>query len=416
MKVYYVTAVDIAIPGGAQVNEREFVTTLIRQYPDQVHCILPRPSTALAELVGAPVSYLPQAPKGNLLSYLSFEWNLYQTVRKLLQEQGTDSQSILAMRPTPTTILLPWYAQRNHIAFSLRVAGAFPEPTLIRNKVPAPLVPVTSWALLESIRWRSERTTAFVAVTQTIVRQYVERLGIEAKKFTVIPNGVNIQLFTPRDQQQTREKLGLTRFKHWIGYVGSLMGNRGISQIIDAAKYLSTLRSDIGFLIVGGGAGNEDQSTFQALVKEAGLEDQFVFVGWIPYDQVALHIGAFDIGLATFPKEKMRWSGSASQKVRQYLACGVPVVASRGDGHEFIQNDHLGLCIEAEDPHEFGQAILSLLELSAEQKLHHREHARQYALDHLSMEKVVSEYMHVWASSLPQAAPHTAQNSAKQYL
>ena len=85
-------------------------------------------------------------------------------------------------------------------------------------------------------------------------------------------------------------------------------------------------------------------------------------------------------------------------KIRQYLACGSPVVASVG--HDFIQEKGLGWLVVPEDSLQVAEAICKGLSLDEEERKCTSDRARQYAVDKFSIDCLVRKRYKLWTEML----------------
>lgn len=96
-----------------------------------------------------------------------------------------------------------------------------------------------------------------------------------------------------------------------------------LSPIINALKPLFPKYPKLKLDIIGTG---DEEENFKKMVKDQGLEDRVVFLGWKQHDEI------FDIMCSSFLGFAL-YTGSASfniygdsMKAREYVACGLPVV------------------------------------------------------------------------------------------
>jgi glycosyltransferase involved in cell wall biosynthesis len=84
----------------------------------------------------------------------------------------------------------------------------------------------------------------------------------------------------------------------------------------------------------------------------------YIFTGSVPYEQVSMYINACEV--CVVPKRPLK-SGYSPLKLYEYMACGKPVIASRLDVFEVLEQINSGLLVNPEDPNEFSTAVLQLL-------------------------------------------------------
>lgn len=142
-------------------------------------------------------------------------------------------------------------------------------------------------------------------------------------KIYPIPNGINPEIFFPRDRQSCREKLGISQEDLILTYVGSL--NRFIQEPEPIIEALGNVKPpNIVMHIIGDGM---KQKELEKLAEKYGAAVKFH--GRLSQQEAALYMGAANICAA--PYNRSLFSGgkftSASLKVCEYLACGRLVIS-----------------------------------------------------------------------------------------
>jgi glycosyltransferase involved in cell wall biosynthesis len=151
-----------------------------------------------------------------------------------------------------------------------------------------------------------------ITVCQALKERLIE-LGVPAHDITVLRNGVDLELFRPRDRIALRRSMGLEGFT--LVSVGHLIERKGHHHVIAA---LSSLR-DVTLLIAGGG---EERSRLEALAVRLGVAERVRFLGTL--DQSAL-CDLYNCADATvLASSREGWANV----LLEAMACGTPVVAS----------------------------------------------------------------------------------------
>lgn len=393
---YYILQTDISQNNGPGVNEWEFVNFLLEAYPDNVVAFAPNPDPRSSNARKHPNVHYVMSHRGrHPLFYIIFLLHqLWVVFRTALQRPP----SAIVVRPSlfPIVSLLASYVLRVPLflkTVSLGIQALRKRWFPFGRYVLYPLNHVIYRLLLR-------RACLIDTVTQSIALWYTERTRIDAGKFVVIPNAVNTSIFRHAPKQDARRCLGLSRFRRVVGYVGGIAEHSGIRELIEGTKTLAQTDSDIGFVIVGDGELREDMEN---LVGEYGLYDQFIFTGRVAYSRIHQYINAFDVGIALFPTWWMLRNGSSSQKVRQYLACQRPVLASRGEGHEFIQQNQLGWLVVPEDPAQVAEAIVAACSTPSEQLERMGHRGREYVIQNFSVSSLTRQRYEIWVRSLTEA-------------
>ncbi|MCZ2076652.1 MAG: glycosyltransferase [Bryobacterales bacterium] len=126
-------------------------------------------------------------------------------------------------------------------------------------------------------------------------------------------------------------------------YPGTLSRHQGVDLIIQAMALLRNVAPDLRLVIIGGGA---DRERLGALVSEAGLEDRVILKDRLPLESVAEEMANVDLGVE--PKRNEDFAGDAlSTKISEFMAVGVPVLASDTRVHKFYFSEDVVEFFEA---------------------------------------------------------------------
>jgi len=196
---------------------------------------------------------------------------------------------------------------------------------------------------------------ALITVTAGI-KQYLIDYGVNKDKIWVVANGANTNLFRPMDKGIAQSELELDKVNKYVCFVGFLAPWQGVEYLIQAAP-LVVKNMQAKFLIVGDGP---IRDKLEKMVKNLSLNDNFIFIGTVPYEDVPKYINASDI--CVVPKRKIFEYGYSPLKLYEYMACGKPVVATNIAGFEIVEQYNTGILVNPEDPYELSNAIIELLQ------------------------------------------------------
>jgi glycosyltransferase involved in cell wall biosynthesis len=105
------------------------------------------------------------------------------------------------------------------------------------------------------------------------------------------------------------------------------------------------------------------KDTWETMLKASALESQFIFPGYVPYEQVPSYCAVMDICVAPYHRST---GDSSPVKIFDYLACGKPVVATDvGETSRFFTDSDAVVIVPPEDPAALAQGLISLLENEA---------------------------------------------------
>ncbi|WP_353827036.1 glycosyltransferase family 4 protein [Agromyces sp. SYSU T0242] len=233
-------------------------------------------------------------------------------------------------------------------------------------------------AARDRIRYRGRTHRAVVALTGQEADLLREVYGRVRPPVTVIPNGVDIERFSPGDaveRAEVRRELGIADDRVVAVFIGHEFERKGLHVAIAALGAAPR----VVLLVVGGTSEMIRRATVQA--RRAGVADRVVFAGERP-DPVPL-LRASDVLVLPSAYE------ANALVVLEALACGVPVISTRvGFAPDIVVDGENGFLVER-DASAVGAR---LAELSAEPLDAWRERARRTAEQH-SWREVASRYL-----------------------
>ena len=199
----------------------------------------------------------------------------------------------------------------------------------------------------------AERTfgaaAALLPVSQEVAN-YLLTFEQAASKTFVVPNGVNVTRFSP----EVTPSLPDARFT--VGFVGTLKPWHGLNTLLSAFQTLHAAHPDSRLLIVGDGPERE------RLERGARpLGDAVTFTGKVAPDAVPGLLRSVDVATAPYPALETFYFSPL--KVYEYLAAGVPVVASRvGQLETLLTHGKTGLLHAPGDASGLAAALARLKE------------------------------------------------------
>jgi len=142
-----------------------------------------------------------------------------------------------------------------------------------------------------------------------------DKQGLDQTKNLLVPN-------TPEFTKTKRLPLNKIN-KHDLVIVSNLTKAIDYPLMIKAMKKLKKRYSDIRLLIIGSG---EYQGALEKLVSNLKLHDSVIFMGRREHGEVLEILSCSALGVAIYTRDHPWTEYGDSMKVREYLACGLPVV------------------------------------------------------------------------------------------
>lgn len=169
----------------------------------------------------------------------------------------------------------------------------------------------------------------------------------DIKNIAVIPNGVDPDYFYPKKGSK----------KNQIIYSGNVGHAQDLKNCILAMKKIIKFK-DIKLLIVGEGDIKEE---LEELVKLENLEDNVIFKGLVPRNEVPEIISESLIGIAPLKKLKCL-DYAAPTKVFEYMACGIPFLGcGMGEIERLAAESGAGIVAD-NNPDDIANFILDLID------------------------------------------------------
>jgi len=170
-------------------------------------------------------------------------------------------------------------------------------------------------------------------------------------KCTVVMNYPDISIF--RKSGRTRED-----GKFVMVYPGSLHRHQGLDVAIEAFAKIAGRYPEAEFRIYGEGG---EVKALMELVEELNLTDRIRFLGTKPLHEIAAVMSEADLGIV--PKRAVSFGDEAfSTKIPEFMAVGVPVIASSTTIDRYYFNDSQILFFKSEDVDDLASKMGMLIE------------------------------------------------------
>ncbi|ABN58317.1 MULTISPECIES: glycosyltransferase [Methanoculleus] len=204
------------------------------------------------------------------------------------------------------------------------IADDLPEMVRTSPQIPSFMRSTCGWVGKAILNWSIRTSERVTITTESLCQTY----DIPCEKWELLPNGVDIELFSPRPCGHIKEKYGLED-SFVVGHVGVLREWLDLEPLFIAIRELAS-KSNVKLLIVGGGAGYD--KTVE-MARDLGIQEHTVFTGTVPYSQVPEYISCMNVGVIPFKQDNVS-NNSLPLKLFEYMACGIPVISTHVDAIE----------------------------------------------------------------------------------
>jgi glycosyltransferase involved in cell wall biosynthesis len=191
-----------------------------------------------------------------------------------------------------------------------------------------------------------------VANSEAARRYAVEVEKVPADKVDVLYNGVDLDHYAPgKGDPATAEALGVPRGATVVGCVANYRPVKNLQLFVRAAAQVAAAVPGVAFLLVGSGS---ELNELQRLANELGLGGRIFFSNG--RGRVLDYLSRMSVGCLTSHSE------SFSNAILEYMAMGLPVVATDAGGNaELVQHGQTGFLVSTPEPQAFAAPIIALL-------------------------------------------------------
>ncbi|MGD0336876.1 MAG: glycosyltransferase family 4 protein [Candidatus Omnitrophota bacterium] len=267
---------------------------------------------------------------------------------KMIRILGEERFDIVHVFNFPGVSLLPIFCRKQHKKWILDIQSVTKEGGLKGFLY-------DNLAVMES---------AFFDVINVLNARMKDKLfkGKLAEKVRVIPLGVNIKRFRyARTDRSVWEQFPVGKKDLILVYVGKLDKIRRLENIIEAFKIVIAEHRDknIKLFFIGG-----SKKDIERLSKKADpeiIKNKIFFLGAVSYEKIPSFLKSADVGLAYIPKTSS-YNIQPPLKTIEYLAAGLPVVATDTDAHLDILQDGVNAVIASDSAEDFAKGMSRILE------------------------------------------------------
>jgi len=212
-----------------------------------------------------------------------------------------------------------------------------------------------------------------------IKESYLNKFQVE-----VIPNGIDTELFKPKDKIEARKKIGLPLSKKIILFVASKLKDeqKGAKYFFEALKYL---RSRDWMAITLGKKLNRNTKITNVNIKQLGYVSD--------PELVAEAYNSADIFCITSLND------SFPTTILEAMACGIPVVGFKAAGVPEQVSSDCGILVEPKNVKDLAEVIDTLLNNDGQRKIFSLN-CRKKTLENYSLEKFKERYINLYKKIL----------------
>jgi glycosyltransferase involved in cell wall biosynthesis len=193
-----------------------------------------------------------------------------------------------------------------------------------------------------------------LVVSEDLGRVAVRDYGADPARIRAIPNGCDAAIFHPQPRETARTTLGVDPEAELVVYVGRLVPEKGLRELLDAATMLATQRPRLRLALIGDGPMRAELES--RLAADPSL--RVALPGAMGPQEVARWMAASN--LVTLPS----YSEGHPNVLVEALACGRPVVATPVGGIPEVVDADCGVLVPARDAAALAVGLADVLDRS----------------------------------------------------
>jgi len=234
-----------------------------------------------------------------------------------------------------------------------------------------------------SRRLASGVVDVLIALSETQKRFLLETEGWKARRVEVIPNGIDLQRFSPSGGH-LRDRWQLLPDAPVFGTVSMLRPEKNIPLFLQAAQQVVAVVPQARAFIVGDGA---QRPELEQMAARMGILQHVVFTGIV--EDIPPIWRTMDVAVLTSRVEGL------PNALIEAAACGVPAVSTDvGAVRDIVIDGKTGFLVPVDDEKALAERILYLLQHPDARK-RMGAYARQYAEAHFDLRQMVERYAQV---------------------
>lgn len=228
-----------------------------------------------------------------------------------------------------------------------------------------------------------QRSDGLTAVSEYLRAETIEKFGVPEHRIRVIPNFVDLAVYT-RDTHPCHRSKFCEAGEKIVMHISNF---RRVKRVEDVVRVFSRIQRRIRSRLVLIGDG-PDRGRVEEVAREEAVSDRIVFLG--KQESVAELLACADLFLLPSSHESFGLVALVA------MACGVPVIATRVGGvPEVVPDGVAGYLFDVGDVDAMADAAVALLSDStrwADASIEARRAAERYSVD-----RVVPEYEKYYA-------------------
>lgn len=183
-----------------------------------------------------------------------------------------------------------------------------------------------------------------IAVGEELAEMITRDFGVAENKLSVMSMGIDRNVFQlPSDKAVVQRALGMDPAKKNLLFVGNVIQEKGVEELILAFNELSKNDDNVALYIVGS---TKDRSFYEKVTPLAKANSAITFVEPMPQPELVRYFQASDTFILPSYIEGL------GLVALEAMACGAPVIAANVGGLHYMLKDGAGQLVEPKSVEE----------------------------------------------------------------
>ena len=298
-----------------------------------------------------------------MLSMIQFFFKVLFFSKKLKDKPDI----IYASSPHPFNGLAGMYLARKYkCPFVLEIRDLWPETWVAMGATTKKSILYKVFAYIEKVLYKN----ADKIITLTANKDYYILVGVDEKKVEIVSNGVDLEKYDSLLKEESPVKLLENKFN--VLYTGAHGTANCLDNILEVAKLIKN--DDIVFNFIGEGEKKEE------LIKkseEYNLKN-VRFYPPINKNLIPNTLKNGDVMIVVAKNTPLYKYGISFNKIFEYFASSKPIIFSGNVANDMVKEANAGISVEAENIEKIKDAVLSLYNMSNEEREVLGKNGRKY--------------------------------------
>lgn len=281
-------------------------------------------------------------------------WNWISFGRSVLRHDFSNNRPDVVIGSSPqlfAALAAERLARRLHVPFVFEVRDLWPESLVAVGSRKGP-----AYHALRQIAGHLYRRAVRIIVLAQGTGEHLRSLGVSQDKLVFIPNGADVDFFTP-GSRASRD--GFT-----MVYAGAHGPANGLDVVLDTADLLKE-RHEVRFLLVGDGP---SKASLVAEAERRGLVN-VEFRNAVPRRDIPALFASVDAGLMVLSESPLFEFGVSPNKLFDYCAAGLPIVCNvPGEVATLVREAGAGVQTADHSPQALADAVVELADQPLEKR------------------------------------------------